>query len=80
MTMGFLAQYGVIAILLVVAVVSLWRRLAPSRTGGCDSGCGSCSSGCKPAQRIPVRTVTHTTAQKVESNGCCSPTMRAVDK
>lgn len=57
MKMGLLVQYGVIAVLLMVAVVSLWRRLAPSKAGGCDSGCGSCGSGCKPIERIEVKTL-----------------------
>ena len=74
MKTGLLLQYGVIAVLLVVAVVSLWRRLAPSKAGGCDSGCGSCGSGCKPVERIEVKTLDRVEAAGVEPSGhSCRP-------
>lgn len=55
MSMGLMVQYGVIALMLGYAVRSVWRRLKPSKGGGCENnGCGSCSGGCRPVQRILV--------------------------
>lgn len=56
MTTGLIVQYVITAALLVSAVVTLWRKWRPSKSPGCDSGCGACSSGCNtPAERIPVK-------------------------
>lgn len=69
MTLGLMAQYAVIAALLVGAVISVWRRLAPAKAGGCNSGCGACSTGCQPTQRIAVRTLDAPTLQETGRDG-----------
>ncbi|WP_414704924.1 FeoB-associated Cys-rich membrane protein [Pseudomonas sp.] len=57
MSSGLIAQYVVIAAVVIYAAAFLWRRLKPSKGSDCGSGCGSCSSGCQPPERIPVRSV-----------------------
>lgn len=79
MTLGLMAQYAVIGVLLVGAVFSVWRRLAPSKAGGCASGCGMCSSGCQPTQRIALRTLDASTIEEAERDGSRSITPSSDD-
>ncbi|UEL25735.1 FeoB-associated Cys-rich membrane protein [Pseudomonas fluorescens] len=79
MTLGLMAQYAVIGVLLIGAVFSVWRRLAPSKAGGCASGCGTCSSGCQPTQRIALRTLDTSTIDEAERDGSRSITVPSDD-